>query len=159
VACPPSVVLQWRDELEKRFGLGFRVLDRAYVQQMRRERGHAVNPWATHHQFIVSHALLRDEAYAGLLRTLLDRGRAGSVLILDEAHNAAPASGAKYAVDSKFTRIVRDLAHRFEHRLFLSATPHNGHSNSFAALLEILDNTRFCRGAPVVAEDRDAVVV
>jgi hypothetical protein len=159
VACPPSVVLQWRDELEKRFGLGFRVLDRAYVQRMRRERGHAVNPWATHHQFIVSHALLRDEAYAGLLRTLLDRSRAGSVLILDEAHNAAPASSAKYAVDSKFTRIVRDLAHRFEHRLFLSATPHNGHSNSFAALLEILDNTRFCRGAPVAAEDRDAVVI
>jgi hypothetical protein len=44
---------------------------------------------------------------------------------------------------------VRDLAPRFEHKLFLSATPHNGHSNSFAALLEILDPQRFCRGVPV----------
>jgi hypothetical protein len=34
---------------------------------------------------------------------------------------------------------VSDLAHRFEHRLFLTATPHNGHSNSFSALLEMLD--------------------
>jgi hypothetical protein len=159
VACPPSVVLQWQDELEKRFGLRFGVLDRAYVLRVRRERGHAANPWATQEQLIVSHAILRDEAYAGLLRKLLDKSRAGSLLILDEAHNAAPASGAKYAVDSKFTRVVRDLAHRFEHRLFLSATPHNGHSNSFAALLEILDNTRFCRGAPIAPEDRDAVVV
>ena len=32
---------------------------------------------------------------------------------------------------------------RFEHRLFLTATPHNGHSNSFSALLEMLDPQRF----------------
>jgi len=29
-----------------------------------------------------------------------------------------------------------------EHRLFLTATPHNGHSNSFSALLEMLDQQR-----------------
>src|SRR5690606_10216198 len=31
----------------------------------------------------------------------------------------------------------------------LSATPHNGHSNSFSALLEILDPIRFCRTSPI----------
>lgn len=44
------------------------------------------------------------------------------------------------------THAIRDLAPRFEHRLFLSATPHNGHSNSFSALLELLDPQRSCRG-------------
>src|SRR5207237_5047522 len=84
----------------------------------------------------------------------------GSLLILDEAHNAAPASGAKYAIDSILTRVIRDLAPRFEHRLFLTATPHNGHSNSFAALLELLDPQRFCRGVPVKsAKLLDAVMV
>ena len=34
-------------------------------------------------------------------------------------------------------------APRFEHRLFLSATPHNGHTRSFTGLLEILDPVRF----------------
>ena len=68
------------------------------------------------------------------------------LLILDEAHHAAPASGQRYAIDSQITRAIRDLSPRFEHRLFLSATPHNGHSNSFSALLEILDPQRFCRG-------------
>jgi hypothetical protein len=58
------------------------------------------------------------------------------LLILDEAHHAAPANGAKYAIDSKITKAVRDIASRFEHRLFLPATPHNGHSNSSSALLE-----------------------
>lgn len=47
----------------------------------------------------------------------------------------------------------------FEHRLFLSATPHNGHSNSFSALLEILDPQRFCRGVPVSPKLRDEVMV
>ena len=73
----------------------------------------------------------------------------GSLLILDEAHHAAPASGGRYGIETKFTRAVRDLAGRFEHRLFLSATPHNGHSNSFSTLLELLDPYRFTRGVKV----------
>ena len=83
----------------------------------------------------------------------------GPCLILDEAHHAAPASGSRYAVDSQFTRAVRGLAERFEHRLFLSATPHNGHSNSFSSLLEILDPQRFTRGVPVRPRELDAVMV
>ncbi len=149
VAAPPSVVLQWKDELEQRFGLTFVVFDREYVLEKRRERGFAVNPWTTHTRFIISHALLRDENYAGPLRAWLGDFESGSLLVLDEAHNAAPASGAKYAIDSQLTHAVREIAERFEHRLFLTATPHNGHSNSFAALLELLDPHRFCRGVPV----------
>ena len=100
----------------------------------RRERGYATNPWATHTRFLISHRLLIDEQYAGPMRDWLGGFRPGSLLILDEAHHAAPAGGSRYAIDSKITRAIRDLAPRFEHRLFLSATPHNGHPNSFAAL-------------------------
>jgi superfamily II DNA or RNA helicase len=160
VACPPSVLLQWRDELEQRFGLSFVIYDRRFVVEQRRDRGFGVNPWTTHSRFLISHSLLRDEAYAAPLRDWLGSFAPGSLLILDEAHNAAPASGARYAIDSHLTRVVRDLAPRFEHRLFLSATPHNGHSNSFAALLEVLDPLRFCRGVPVrSAKLLDAVMV
>jgi superfamily II DNA or RNA helicase len=160
VAAPPSVVLQWKEELDQRFGLTFVVLDRDYVRRMRQERGYGVNPWTTHSRFIVSHHLLRDEDYASPLRDWLGTFAPQSLLILDEAHNAAPASGARYAIDSQFTKSIRELAPRFEHRLFLSATPHNGHSNSFSALLEILDPQRFCRGVPVdSAKQLDAVMV
>jgi SNF2 family DNA or RNA helicase len=149
VAAPPSVVLQWKEELDARFGLTFVVLDREYVRRMRQERGYSVNPWATHSRFIVSHHLLRDEDYASPLRDWLGTFAPASLLILDEAHNAAPASGGRYAIDSQFTKAIRELVDRFEHKLFLSATPHNGHSNSFSALLELLDKQRFCRGVPV----------
>jgi SNF2 family DNA or RNA helicase len=93
------------------------------------------------------------------LRDWLGTFRSGSLLILDEAHHAAPASGQKYAIDSQITKAVRELAPRFEHRLFLSATPHNGHSNSFSALLELLDPQRFCRGVPVKQKMLDDVMV
>ena len=160
VSCPPSMLLQWQDELEDRFGMVFQILDKDYIARVRQERGYGVNPWTTHSRFLVSHRLLIDEAYAATLRDWLGDFRPGSLLILDEAHHAAPASGAKYAIDSKITRAIRDLAGRFEHRLFLSATPHNGHSNSFSALLEILDPQRFCRGIPVRAKKvLDAVMV
>jgi len=159
VSCPPSMLLQWQEELESRFGLTFEILDKAYVTRVRRERGFGINPWSTHTRFLVSQNLLIDEAYAGPLRDWLGDFHTGSLLILDEAHHAAPASGQKYAIDSKITRAIRDLAPRFEHRLFLSATPHNGHSNSFSALLEILDPQRFCRGVPVKKKTLDDIMV
>lgn len=159
VVCPPSMLRQWQDELDARFGLRFEILDRDYVERIRRERGYAVNPWDTFPRFLVSQRLLIDEAYAAPMRVWLGNLRPGSLLILDEAHHAAPASGSKYAIDSKITRAIRELAPRFEHRLFLSATPHNGHSNSFSALLELLDDKRFMRGVPVLKSSLDAVMV
>ena len=65
----------------------------------------------------------------------------------------------RYAIDSGLTRSLRDLAPLFEHRVFLSATPHNGHSNSFTALLELLDPARFVRGVPFEPGDLDTVLV
>ena len=159
VACPPSMLLQWQEELEQRFGLIFEIFDKDFIAQIRRERGFGVNPWTAHSRFLISQRLLIDETYAGPLRNWLGNFRPGTMLILDEAHHAAPSSGQRYAIDSQITRAIHGLSPRFEHRLFLSATPHNGHSNSFTALLELLDPQRFCRGVKVVKRNLDDVMV
>ena len=49
-------------------------------------------------------------------------------------------SRGRYATDSLRTAAVRTLAPHFEHKLFLSATPHNGYRESFTALLEFGPN-------------------
>lgn len=159
IVAPASVTLQWQGEMEQRFGLRFEIYSREFVLARRQERGFGINPWTTHTRFIISYPLLRRPEYRDpLLAHLGALSQSGSqsssrakksLLILDEAHTAAPASGGRYAVDSQTTHVVRDIAPRFENRLFLSATPHNGHSNSFSALLEILDPQRFTRGVPV----------
>ena len=160
VAAPPSVLEQWKAEMEERFGLIFQILDRHYLARIRRERGFGTNPWSTHSRFLVSHRLLADPTYAEPMRAWLGTMRPGSLLVLDEAHHAAPSHGGRYGIESKFTRAIRDLCERFEHRLFLSATPHNGHSNSFSTLLELLDPHRFTRGVKVRGKkDLEAVMV
>lgn len=159
ITVPPSMMLQWKDELATKFGLSVTIIDREYLAHVRRRRGFGANPWATGSCFLISHRLVNDETQIAGLRSILGTTRAQAMLILDEAHHAAPASGARYAIDSQFTRGIRDLAPRFEHRLLLTATPHNGHTNSFTALLEILDPQRFTRGVPVRKGDLEPVMV
>jgi hypothetical protein len=81
------------------------------------------------------------------------------LLICDEAHNCAPSGRGKYATDSLRTKALRLLAPHFEHRLFLTATPHNGYPESFTALLELLDNQRFARSTPPDRKQLDAGMV
>ena len=159
IVCPAAICLQWRDEMMRRFGLRFEVMSRHLVARRRVERGFGVNSWATHNRFIVSHQLIRRPSYRDPLLAHLGHRAEKGLLILDEAHVAAPAAASRYAVDSDITRTIRDLAPKFDNRLFLSATPHNGHSNSFSALLEILDPIRFTRGFKVRGGDDLAPVM
>lgn len=159
VAAPASMQSQWQDELSQKFGLDFTIVDREYLLESRRRRGFSANPWSIGSRFIVSHSVLADETYMSGLRDMLGSYRARSMLILDEAHHAAPAGGLAWATESQLTRAVREIAAPFEHRLFLSATPHNGHANSFSTLLDILDPQRFTRGIEVNSKDLEPVMV
>ena len=159
VSSPASMMQQWKEELSSKFGLTAEIVDSDFFARKRAERGFGYNPWQSGSAFIISHALLRDEGYMVGLKAILGAPRARSMFILDEAHHAAPAHSQAYATDSQMTRAVRELSRMFEHRLFLSATPHNGHSNSFAALLEMLDPQRFTRGIAVSQGEHDAIMV
>ena len=163
VVCPPSLALKWRDEMREKFGLEFVIVDSARMAADRRTYGLAANPLRLHPRVIVSMAWLPGVRAQRLLREVLaDAERPGTarryafdVLVVDEAHHVAPAvpsaagGGRGYAVDSQRTRALRRLADKCEHRLFLSATPHNGYTESFTALLEMIDSRRFARGASI----------
>ena len=163
IVCPPSLALKWQDEMREKFGLEFEIVNSELMARVRRSHGLSANPLRLFPRVIVSIAWLPGPRAQRLLRAAAsDIGQPNSarryafdVLVVDEAHHVAPSSpttagGARgYAVDSKRTIAVRDLSKLCEHRLFLSATPHNGHSESFTALLEMIDNRRFSRGATV----------
>lgn len=150
VICPSSLQIKWKEEMRDKFGLDFRIVDTEYLRNLRRSRGLKANPWTSYPFLITS----MDWAKAGeglrLLREVLpptvEYPRKFDLLIVDEAHNVAPSAGKAYLKDSQRTKLIRMLSPHFEHRLFLTATPHNGYQDSFVALLALLDDSRFARG-------------
>jgi superfamily II DNA or RNA helicase len=165
IVCPAGLTTKWRDEMAEKFGLDFTVIDSARCAEVRRDFGSAANPFQVYPLAIVSLPWLRGPKAQRLLDEVLPAGavpetRTFDLLVLDEAHHVAPAAPKQvYAVDSQQTKLIRRLAPHFTHRLFLSATPHNGYQASFTALLEILDDQRFARGVePDKAAVRDTVV-
>lgn len=126
---------------------------------VRRDRGPSANPFRVYPFTIVSLAWLRGAKTSRLIHEVLaDAGPARTkpvdLLIVDEAHHVAPPGRGKYAVDSRQTRAIRRLANNAEHRLFLSATPHNGYPESWTALLAMLDPQRFADRRPRHAPSR-----
>ncbi len=165
IVCPSSLQVQWQEEMRDKFGLEFRIIDSEAISQLRRKRGIHVNPWTHFPRVITSVDFLKRERQLRTFRETLPAGdqptypRAYDLLIVDEAHNVAPSGRGKYATDSMRTQAIRTLATHFEHKLFLSATPHNGYSESFAALLELLDSQRFARAVTPDRNQLDAVMV
>lgn len=152
IVCPSSLQIQWRDQMRDKFGLEFRIVDSELMRILRRTRGLHTNPWSHFPRLITSIDFLKRDRPMRLFKELLPADdepkypRKFDILIIDEAHNIAPVGRGKYATDSMRTLAIRTIAPHFEHKLFLTATPHNGYKESFTALLELLDNQRFARG-------------
>ncbi len=153
VVCPAPLTGKWRAELAEKFGLDFAVLDAAALKALRRSHGLEANPFSVFPRTIVSLPWLRTPRVQRLLDEVLtpQTRHPGffDVIVVDEAHHCAPSAptiGKRYAVDTLQTQAVRRVADHAQHRLFLSATPHNGYRESWQALLEMLDPRRFARG-------------
>lgn len=156
IVCPASLQVKWRNEMHEKFGLEFRIVDTEFVKLLRRERGIHANPWSSFPRLITSIDWMKSGDGLRLIKDILPvhttYPRKFDILIIDEAHNIAPSAASRYALPSQRTRLVRTIAPHFEHRLFLSATPHTGDRVSFTSLLELLDDQRFARG--VMPDDK-----
>jgi superfamily II DNA or RNA helicase len=163
IVCPAGLTRQWRDEMRDKFGLDFRIVDATLLKELRRSRGLYANPWTHYPRLIVSIDWLKRDRPLKLLREVLPAAprypRTFDLLVVDEVHTCAPSGRGRYAVDSQRTKAIRTLAPHCEHRLFLSATPHNGYLESFTALLELLDDQRFARGIKPTPEQLARVMV
>jgi superfamily II DNA or RNA helicase len=165
IVCPASLQVQWSEQMREKFGLDFRIVDSTLMKELRRTRGIHVNPWHHFPRLITSIDFLKRERPLRLFRETLPGPeeptypRKFDVLIVDEAHHCAPAGRGRYATDSLRTQALRLLVPHFEHKLFLTATPHNGYPESFSALLELLDNQRFARSTTPDRTQLQAVMV
>lgn len=167
IVCPASLQVQWQEEMKEKFHLDFTILDADEARRTQRELGADVNPWSVHSRVITSMDYLRQEVvYQGFESSAKKRQGDGvaafapwDLLVVDEAHNATPKS---LTDRSQRSQMLRRLTRWFEHRLFLTATPHNGYTESFTGLLELLDEVRFVQSPELTDSDRrqlDVVMV
>jgi superfamily II DNA or RNA helicase len=157
IVCPASIQEQWKEELKEKFNLDFVIINSSEVFNIQRSLGMDANPWTTSPRIITSMDYLRQQ-------DILDRFASGAMklqpdgsamlpwdlLVVDEAHNLSPSM---FGDDSLRCQMLRQISKYFEHRLFLTATPHNGFTVSFTGLLEMLDPLRFTQKTTL--EDKD----
>ena len=145
IITPASLRSQWREEMHDKFSLTFDEVDRESTHDLRKKLGLDANPWRTFPRIVTSYYYLKQPDVLEEFRAAC-RVPEGSphlpwdLLIVDEAHNLTPAA---YGEDSELAKMLAQLTPYFEHKLFLTATPHNGHTRSFTGLLERLDPVRF----------------
>ena len=158
IITPAALRTQWHEEMQEKFSLPFQLVDRRHQMRLQRQIGIHANPWRAHERIIASYHYLKQPDVLEQFRAVAEPGEDGSLrwdlLIVDEAHNLAPSS---FGRDSDLSKMLQAIAPWFEHRLFLTATPHNGHTRCFSGLLEALDPVRFTRKSELTAEDRAQV--
>ena len=124
---------RWRRELWLKFGLRFDVLRDGTDFLNRRRAAPTVNVFAQEPRLIGSMTLLSRQVFLDELR----QAPPYDVVIVDEAHNVAQrGSGTK-----RLVVLARELARKSSEGalLLLTATPHDGKTESFMSLLRLLD--------------------
>lgn len=129
---PAGLTKQWQEELYLKFGMGdFRIYGDDFTISEPRH-------WKMYDCVIGSMDRFKNENQLELLL----QAEPWDLVIFDEAHRLTRRQyGMKYSSSQRFD-LARELRSRTESILLLTATPHQGQQDSFAALLELIHPER-----------------
>tara|TARA_R110002096_G_scaffold432240_1_gene648770 strand:+ start:203580 stop:206441 length:2862 start_codon:yes stop_codon:yes gene_type:complete len=124
IVAPAGLVLQWQDEMKFKFDETYEIYGRDFNIN---DSEH----WKLHEKVIVSLDLAKKEKH---LDAFVNSGY-WDVIIFDEAHKISRVPKGKKTERYVLAEQMRTLTDAF---LFLTATPHQGKTDRFAALLELV---------------------
>jgi superfamily II DNA or RNA helicase len=124
IVVPSSLREQWTEELRSLFELEVTNADAAWLRRIVRDLPRDVNPWSLPGIYLASMDFVKR---AEALRPLEDLR--WDLLVVDEAHGATLHSDRRAAIHA--------LACRARRVVLLTATPHSGDDEQFAALCDI----------------------
>lgn len=124
VICPASLTRQWKDEMWGRFGRLFEIYGRDFTPEH-------VESMRLRDNVIVSLDLAKRPENLAMLVT----AGGWDAIVFDEAHRLGKSETGEQTERYALARALRDRAHAF---LLLTATPHQGKTRRFAALLELV---------------------
>lgn len=136
VICPASLRTQWKEALSYFFHIDAQIISSQLLRQLERTIPPGVSPWEYYPYLIVSMDYAKMPQNKGII---LDQQ--WDIVLIDEVHNLAKphlVSGRTRNIKDLWD-LGRDIAKKTQHLILLSATPHNGYTDSFASLLSMLD--------------------
>lgn len=139
VVVPAALREQWREALDYFFYLPARIISTRHRREMERELPPGASPWGQFPVLITSIDYAKQPA---VKNQILEQE--WDVALFDEAHLAAKPheTGPGQSASTQrweFAQAVAGSEH-IQHLLLLTATPHNGYTDSFASLLQLLDS-------------------
>jgi SNF2 family DNA or RNA helicase len=135
IVAPGSLVEQWQEEMDEKFGLKFDVLTRDQI-----EASITGNPFVERNRLIMR---LDMAARSNELKAKLEAAPEWDLVICDEAHRMAASyfgGEVKETQRHKLGKLLGTLTRNF---LLMSATPHNGKEADFQLFMGLLDADRF----------------
>jgi superfamily II DNA or RNA helicase len=134
IVAPGSLVEQWQDEMEEKFGLDFKIFGRDMIENSR-----GGNPFDEFDQLIarVDQLARNDDLRQKLALTHWD------LVVVDEAHKLSASYFGNELKRTMRFELGEMLGGITRHFLLMTATPHNGKEEDFQVWLSLLDSDRF----------------
>ncbi|TBN37285.1 helicase [Paracoccus subflavus] len=158
VVAPKGLVRQWQAEMRLHFGENFQFIEPAELSAFRQWRSDEENLWRLHDQVICSLDSVKplDGRRGWSLEQLSTYNRerfedlisaSWDLVIIDEAHRMGGSTDqvARYKLGAA-------LAEAAPYLLLLSATPHQGKTDQFHRLMQLLDRDSFPDESSVSSE-------
>jgi superfamily II DNA or RNA helicase len=132
---PANLKQQWKEALDYFFHIKATIIDSFSRKEFEKELPAGANPWQ-YFQFVIASV---DYAKSPDIKQQIQEQQ-WDILLVDEIHLCArPHSSINASKQQKRYELVKDLGKKISNLLFLTATPHNGYSDSFASILEIIN--------------------
>lgn len=132
---PANLKQQWKEALDYFFHIKATIIDSFTRKEFEKDLPAGANPWQ-YFQFVIASL---DYAKSPDIKQQISE-QSWDLLLVDEIHLCAcPHTNLKSTKQQKRYELVSDLSNKIKNLLLLTATPHNGYTDSFASILEMIN--------------------
>lgn len=134
ILTPANLKEQWQEAMDYFFHIDSKIISSLSLKEIEKQLPAGANPWQYFQVVIASIDYAKSPEVKHLI---LEQD--WDLLLVDEVHLCArPHATFRAVKQMKRHELIKDLSN-IPNILFLTATPHNGYTDSFASILEILN--------------------